>query len=87
MVRLFKAVSQWESTNAFNTIFALLAGQDPALTTVPADAARVALAFSTGVKGKHFWKLISRLRRATFFVSFHFSLFFFFPVLPARLTV
>lgn len=73
---------QWESTNAFNIIFALLAGQDPALTTVPADA----LAFSIWVKGKRFWKLTSKLRRAMYFVFFHFSLFFF-PVLPARFTV
>lgn len=28
------------------------------------------------VKEKNFWELISRLRRATFFASFHFSLFF-----------
>lgn len=64
--------------NAFNTVFALLAGWDPALTTAPADAAGIALAFSTRTKEKHFWELISRLRRATFFASFHFYLFFFF---------
>lgn len=29
--------------NAFNTVFALLAGWDPALTMVPADAAGIAL--------------------------------------------
>lgn len=34
--------------NAFNTVFALLAGWDPALTTAPADAAGIALAFSEG---------------------------------------
>lgn len=68
--------------NAFNTVFALLAGWDPALTTAPADAAGIALAFSTWMKAKHFWELITRLRRATFFTSFHFSLFFFFfPIL------
>lgn len=60
--------------NAFNTVFALLAGWGPALTAVPADAAGVALAFSTLMKEKLFWELISRLRRATFFVSFHFSI-------------
>jgi len=63
--------------NAFNTVFALLAGWDPGLTTAPADAAGIALAFSTRMKEKHFWELISRLRRTTFFPSFHFSLFFF----------
>lgn len=76
--------------NAFNTVFALFAGWDPALTTVPADAAGIALAFSTWMKEKFFWELISSLRRATFFASFHFSFCFsFFPptILSARLTV
>lgn len=72
--------------NAFNTVFALLASWDPALTTVPADAAGIALAFSTWMKEKHFWELIRRLRRATFFASFCFSPVFF-SLLSARLTV
>lgn len=73
--------------NAFNTEFALLTGWDPALTTAPADAAGIALAFSIWTKEKLLGELISRLRRATmtfFFCILSLLPFFFFPPLSAN---
>lgn len=44
--------------NAFNTVFVLLAGWDPALTTVPADAAGIAWSYALKEpKGKPFGML------------------------------
>lgn len=75
--------------NAFNTEFALLTGWDPALTTAPADAAGIALAFSIWTKGKLLGELISRLRRATVIFFLHpFTLtLFFFPSPFSKLDV
>lgn len=67
--------------NAFNTVFALLAGWDPALTTVPVDAAGIALAFSTWMKEKHLGSLlVGREEQPSFFPFTFLILFlFFFP--------
>lgn len=65
--------------NAFNTVFALLAGWDPALTTVPADAAGIALAFSTWMEEKHLGSLlVGREEQPSFFPFTFLILFLFF---------